>query len=210
MSLVRPALRLSALLLGLYLIALSGYFLMRPTVMTWGATAAEVQMALPGDEFIPPESVVSTRAITINAPAETVWAWVAGLGQERGGFYTYTFLENLFGTRMVNAEDHPLGEPVKVGARFSYYGDGPEKTYGIIDLVEPGKVLSIHGWTYFLQPIDARTTRLIIRYPFQPGQTLIGNIIYYTMFEQAHFIMESGVMLGLKQRAERSIAVSQN
>jgi hypothetical protein len=203
---LRFTLRLCAALLGLYLAALLGYFAMRPLVMSWGATPQEVTMPLPGDENITPDEVVSTRAITIQAPVENVWAWIAGLGQERGGFYTYTFLENLFGTRMVNADDHPSGEPVRVGARFSYYGDGPEGTYGIIDRVEPGRVLSIHGWTFYIQAIDPHSTRLIVRYPFQTGETLMGKVFYYAMFEQAHFIMESGMMLGLKQRAERSAA----
>jgi hypothetical protein len=53
------------------------------------------------------------------------------------------------------------------------------------------------GWSFFLQPIDAQTTRLLVRYPAQDHP-----IYYYSLLEPAHFIMESGMMLGIKQRAE--------
>jgi hypothetical protein len=46
-----------------------------------GATDQEVAMALPGDSAMPADAAVSTRAITIHAPAATVWAWLAQTGQ---------------------------------------------------------------------------------------------------------------------------------
>lgn len=67
--------------------------------------------------------------------------------------------------------------------------------------------MDVKGWCYLLQPIDAHTTRLIVRYPFQPGDTWMGQLIYYGMFEQAHFIMESGMLLGIKQRAELGVEI---
>ena len=60
--------------------------------------------ALPGDELAPDAALVSTRAVTINAPPEAVWPWVAQLGQGRGGFYSYTWIENLIGCAIVNAD----------------------------------------------------------------------------------------------------------
>jgi hypothetical protein len=38
-----------------------------------------------------------THAITIDAPPEAVWPWIAQLGDERGGFYSFTFFENQVG-----------------------------------------------------------------------------------------------------------------
>ena len=66
-------------------------------MLHWGATRAEVDGVLPGDEVLPAADLVSTRAITIDARPEDVWAWVAQLGQGRGGFYSYDCLENLIG-----------------------------------------------------------------------------------------------------------------
>ena len=53
----------------------------------WGATKEDKQRTLPGDERVPDPMVLTTLAITINAPASEVWPWVAQLGQERGGMY---------------------------------------------------------------------------------------------------------------------------
>lgn len=204
MLLLKPALKISAILLLIFFTAEAAYALLaRPWVMRWGATDAEIAMALPGDQHIPPGAEVSTRAVTINAPAEKVWPWVAQLGQERGGFYSYTFFENTFGAQMVNAETLlPPDQMIQVGSRFSYLGGGPEGTYGTVTEVEEQKVMSVSGWTFYLEPIDTRTTRLIVRYPFDHGETLVGKIFYHAMFEQAHFIMESGMIMGIKRNAE--------
>lgn len=205
----RFTLRLCLALLGLYLAALAGYFAVRPQIMSWGATPAETRRPMAGDEYIPSGAVVSTRGLTIHAPIEIVWEWMAGLGQERGGFYSYTFLENLFGARMVNAAERPMGEPIRLGSRFSYYGEGPQGTYGTVDAFRPGQTFSVHGWTFYLDALDAGTTRLVVRYPFVTGDSLVGKIGYYLMFEQAHYVMESGMMLGLKSRAEQTAERSQ-
>lgn len=54
------------------------------------------------------------------------------------------------------------------------------------------------GWIFYLRPIDERTTCLIGRYPMHADA--IGT---FAISEPAHFVMESGMMLGLKQRAEK-------
>jgi hypothetical protein len=49
-----------------------------------------------------------TRAITIRAPASAVWRWVVQIGQDRAGFYSNTWLENLTGADIHNADAiHP-------------------------------------------------------------------------------------------------------
>ena len=47
--------------------------LLRRPILTWGATGEEATCALPGDELLEPANGVSTRAITIDAPASAVW-----------------------------------------------------------------------------------------------------------------------------------------
>ena len=37
--------------------------------------------------------LTATRAVTVCAPAGQVWPWIAQLGQGRGGFYSYDWLE---------------------------------------------------------------------------------------------------------------------
>lgn len=105
MALLKPLTKIIVVLLLIFLLAELAYAtLLRPWVLRWGASDAEVQMTFPGDIYIDSSSVTSTRAITIQAPVSQVWPWVLQLGQERGGFYSYTFFENLFGANMVNAD----------------------------------------------------------------------------------------------------------
>ena len=55
----------------------------------WGATDAEVAAAMPGDELVPGAYVFCTRAITIDAPPETVWPWLVQVGFGQAGFYSF-------------------------------------------------------------------------------------------------------------------------
>jgi hypothetical protein len=56
----------------------------------------------------------------------------------------------------------------------------------------------------FLQKIDTANTKLIIRYPsMEVRQSNFAKMYYYTLFEPLHFIMESGMMMGIKQKAEK-------
>ena len=64
----------------------------------WGATREEIDGQMSGDELLRegPEGAVScvfTRAISIAAPPEMVWPWVAQLGRG-AGFYSYDRLDN--------------------------------------------------------------------------------------------------------------------
>ena len=69
--------------------------LVRSRCLRWGATGQESGGPLPGDDLIADPDLTATRAITVRAPASRVWPWIAQLGQGRGGFYSYDFLENL-------------------------------------------------------------------------------------------------------------------
>ena len=55
-----------------------------------GATDKEVHASLPGDDVIPHPMIETTHAITIQAPAATIWKWLiqAGYcGSGRAGWY---------------------------------------------------------------------------------------------------------------------------
>ena len=62
-----------ALLIGANLIL---WPLLRRWRLRWGATEAEVQKTLPGDELVPQPKWSYTQAITIHATAEQVWPWL--------------------------------------------------------------------------------------------------------------------------------------
>jgi hypothetical protein len=86
----------------LFGVLVSSYiFFVRPWEMRWGATDEELAMALPGDSAVcgasgpscPSGEVasVSTRAVTIHAPAATVWSWLIETGVGRGGWFSFPF-----------------------------------------------------------------------------------------------------------------------
>jgi hypothetical protein len=68
--------------------------LLRPWYLRWGATDDELRKTWPGDELVEHPGHC-TRAITIHASATSIWPWILQIGQDRGGFYSYTWLENL-------------------------------------------------------------------------------------------------------------------
>ena len=78
--------------------------LARAGQLRWGTIDAEFDEPLPGDDLIPSPNLVATRAITVRASAEHVWPWLVQLGQGRGGFYSYDFLENLVGCDIHSAD----------------------------------------------------------------------------------------------------------
>jgi hypothetical protein len=182
-------------------IAVSYGMLIRPWHMRWGATDEEISMALPGDSYIPPETVVSTRAITIHARPDAVWPWLVQLGQGRGAFYSYDWLENLFAADMHNANQIvPEWQQIQVGDHISLQRNGP---FMVIAQLEDERALVVEGgWAWYLEPVDENTTRLIVRYASFKVNDLFSRLFYYPIFEPAHFVMEQGMMLGIKARAE--------
>jgi hypothetical protein len=76
----------------------------RPRMLNWGATPAEVARSLPGDDLLPDAGAESTMAITVDASPDATWLWLCQLGQEQGGFYSYEWAENLVGLDIHNAD----------------------------------------------------------------------------------------------------------
>jgi hypothetical protein len=82
----------------------------------WGATAAEVALAMPGDELVAHPVLGYTRAITISAPMDRVWRWLVQMGQGRGGLYSFDGLENLVGCDIHSADRmRPTAQQLAVG-----------------------------------------------------------------------------------------------
>jgi len=147
----------------------------------------------------------ATHAITINAPAADVWPWLVQLGQHRGGFYSYSWLENLVGCDMHNADRIvPEWQELKVGDEVWLHPKAPPLR---VLAIEPGRAIVLEKcWSFVLHPIDENRTRLIIRGrgEFNPDfkNGLLNFLLWRGIFEPAHFIMERKMLLGIKQRAE--------
>jgi hypothetical protein len=179
------------------------YTVARRPILTWGATGEEAASRLPGDELLEGADGVSTRAITIDAPAASVWPWLAQMGPSpRGGAYTYDWIENLLGLHMHSAES--------VLARFQHPEVGDTIALGgnemRLALVEPRRVLAWRSadgnwvWTFVLEEHDG-TTRLISRNRFRLP-TLAARVGMLPM-EPGSLVMERKMLRGIRERAER-------
>jgi hypothetical protein len=198
-----------ALLVGvsapLVLLAAAGYLgLARSWMRAWGATTQEQRAVLPGDDIVTSPSYQATNAITIHAPAERVWPWVAQLGQGRGGFYSHEWLENLFGSDIHSADrilvEHQnprVGDAIWL-ARGAYGNSGPHQT---VRVVEAGRALVLgtpfgddsYTWAFVVEPRDADTTRLYVR---------VRSTWSYGVLEPFDSVMEREMLRGIAARAE--------
>ena len=186
---------------------------LRPWLTTWGATAREVDRHFPEDDLIEPSALRATRAITIDAPAREVWRWLVQIGEDRAGFYSYSWLEQLALADMHNADEihedwqeRRRGDTVWLGQRWGELGrqvaatSDPERAFVMVspsdfDAIERGGRAS-GSWAFFLDPIDDEHTRLVVRSS--------GGAIGHAWFDIIHFVMEQKMMRGLKTRAERA------
>jgi hypothetical protein len=183
--------------------AVAAYALkVRPWLLGWGATAEERRRPLPGDDLVPDPGVQTTRAITIEAPADEVWPWLAQIGQDRGGFYSYEWLENLAGCRMRNAERiHPEWQDREVGETVLLHPAGGLR----VTRFEPPRVFALENWgCWVVEPDDGGRTRLLVRGRTSRTPALLAYSVL--LLEIPHFIMERKMLLGIKARAERARA----
>jgi hypothetical protein len=192
-----PALLLLAAAWGLFLLVLHPWF------MNWGSTPEERAVPLPGDTA--PPSTYFTRAITIDAPPGAVWPWLMQIGQDRAGFYSNDWLENLFGGDIHNAGVlRPEWQARSVGDRIPMAGEevrraGGDYTLLTVRLLEPGRVYADVPGRFVLEPTAAGGTRLLLREPLAiPERAGLTWLVWDPM----HFVMERRMLEGIKERAE--------
>ncbi len=190
-----------------------------PWQRAWGATDEELAMALPGDELTPPPVEQITRAITIAAWPEAVWPWLVQMGADRGGFYSYAWMENLFGLRIRNADRiHEEWQQLAVGDPL--WGDRRLRGGWVVEQLEPNVALVLKTadpktgrvairdegigvefqWTFALRPASLGGTRLLIRERIAYGRRLTRWLM--TPVFLVSFVMTRKMLAGIRVRAE--------
>ena len=174
--------------------------------LSFGATPEEVAAAMPGDELLAGAELVSTRAVTIDAPPGAVWPWLVQMGSNRGGAYTYDWIENLFGLEMHSAERIlPQFQQLAVGDVLPLGADGPGMRVEICDRPRTLAFRSADGtwvWIFGLYP-HRGGTRLVSRNRIavpkaSPGRRLVSRMV----LEPGSLIMERKMLNGIRDRAE--------
>jgi hypothetical protein len=200
---------------GIGALAAAYILAVRPWHLRWGATDEELTETLPGDDVKPDAGIQVTHAITIDAPPETVWKWLVQIGQERGGFYSYDWLENLFGLQIRNADEIKtewqnlkVGDFVR-GAHKGWLGGKFDDTAGwFVVRMEENRYLILRdevergSWSFILKPSGENKTRFIIRGRGDRADSFSKKLFHYGFMEPAHFIMERKMLLTLKELAE--------
>ena len=192
-GIVRAAIAVGDVMLAGYVLAL------RPWMRGWGATKEEKWKGLPGDDLVLNPWTSSTRAITVDAPVAEVWPWIAQMGQDRGGFYSYEWIENLAGCKMRNADRiHPEWQVRNPGDVVRLHpATGCEVT-----VFDPKHAMVLKGWGAFVvERAGARSTRVILRTRTAGLAAALYDVL---VIELPRFLMERRMLKGIKQRAERA------
>ena len=208
-----------AMAAALVLVAAANQRFLRPWQQHWGATGDEVTGRLPGDDLVAEPAIQTTRAITVAAAPHDVWPWVIQLGADRGGFYSYDWLENLFGLHVHSAnrvvdewQERSLGDLV--------YADANGRGWWYVMVVRPddalvlkvgdpalGRPVERHEgigweflWTFAVREGAGGTTRLLVRERVGFGSRLAKTLM--APVGVVSFVMTRKMLLGIKSRVE--------
>jgi hypothetical protein len=197
---------------GVSAIGIAAAAFARARQLRWGASAQECGASLPGDDLIVSPDLTATRAITVGASASQVWPWIAQLGQGRGGFYSYDFLENLAGCDIHSADrvvpgwqDITIGDKVKLAPAVGLD----------VAALEEGRSLVLRGgvpigdasppydftWAWVLRDEPDGTSRLLVRERYAYTRPWARFIV--EPVEAVSFVMTQKMLRGIRDRAEQ-------
>lgn len=204
---MKKFLKVIGVLVGLVILTSILIALLTPWMDRWGATDEEIAAAFPGDELVPKPAGFINRAITINVAPEYIYPWIVQLDANKGGWYSYTWIENLINCPMDNADHiHPEWQNLKVGDEVHMCPNEPAPPPYIVAQIHPNQAIVMghregEEWVdlyqFVIVPQADGTSRLILR----TRTMMVGGI--WTIIHPGAFIMERGLLYGIKERAER-------
>ena len=197
----------------IFILAVVYWFPIRQWMSRWGATPSDRMRVMAGDSLLVDPTYSGTMAVSVDAPPEDIWPWLVQIGYQRGGLYSYDWLDRLFGyldrpsaTRILpEFQDLAVGDEIPLGR-------GPSWPVAI---VEPRRALVLDMrnmggfdwvWQFGLYKIDEKRTRLVSRSRVRTS-TVWARLLTYSI-EPAGFLMTRRMLLGLKQRSEGLRAAS--
>lgn len=186
--------------------------------LRWGTVGTEARDPLQGDGFVPAPKWSYTLGVSVDAPPEAVWPWIAQIGQGRGGFYTYQGLENLAGCRITNATEilpdhqHPAaGDPIHLH---------PTAPPLRIEVVDPPNALVLVGspadlgaeegwgmstWQFVVKPGPGGGSRFLTRGRYDYSADWKSRLAFGRFpIEAISFVMSRRMMFEIKRLAERN------
>src|SRR5690242_8824939 len=197
---------LSTVLVVLTLAALY-WFPIRRWMNRWGAASSDLARVIAGDGLLSAWTYSGTMVVIINAPPEHVWPWLVQMGYQRGGLYSYDWLDRLFGFLDRPSATRILPEYQQLAAGDAIpLGRGPSWPVAVVErrraLVLDMRNLSDIDWVwqFGLYAIDGHRTQLVSRSQVC-ARSVLARLLTLAI-EPAGFVMTRRMLLGLKQRAE--------
>jgi hypothetical protein len=196
-------------LAALVAVLVAGFSWLRPRLQVWGSTGEERGRAMPGDEIAAPPLLASwTHGLTVRAAPEAVWPWIVQMGDVRGGFYSYTFLENF----IARADLYHNADRILPELQNPAPGTGMIEEFLQMREIAPNSHLLAAfelpevrmSWVWALHPAGPEATRLVVRLRIRaqldaPGLLLRAGSFFVNF---GGFVMERKMMQGIKDRAE--------
>ena len=184
----------TALLAGWYL------WLIKPWHMRWGATDAELERTMPGDDLILGAGS-ATRAISIAAPPEAIWPWLVQLGYGKAGWYSYDWIDNDFkeSARRVLPEFQSLavGDKILMMPTMGFEVRSIVEHEAIVSVLEDGST----SWCLALYPEGDQKTRLVSRWRPKFEKTP-ATFLLTVLSEPGTFIMEQKMLRTIRDRVQ--------
>jgi hypothetical protein len=194
-------------LLVILTLAVLYWFPIRRWMSRWGATPSDLSRVMAGDSLLVDPTYSGTMAVSVDALPEDIWPWLVQIGYQRGGLYSYDWLDRLFGyldrpsaTRILPEFQHlAVGDEIPLGR-------GPSWPVAV---VEPRRALVLDMrnmggfdwvWQFGLYTIDGKRTRLVSRSRVST-RTVWARLFTYAI-EPAGFLMTRRMLIGIKERAE--------
>ena len=189
------------------------WFRIRRWMNQWGANPSDLARVMAGDSLLSDWTYSGTTAVIVNARPEHIWPWLVQIGYQRGGLYSYDWLDRLFGylDRPSASRILPEFQHLAVGDHIPL-GRGPSWPVAV---VEPNRALVLDMrnmggldwvWQFGLYPVDETRTRLVSRSRVR-ARAVWARLLTHAI-EPPGFLMTRRMLLGVKQRAEALRAAS--
>ncbi|MEV6392438.1 hypothetical protein [Nocardia xishanensis] len=211
----------SCLTVGAYAIVV------RPRLVRWGATDEEVADPYPGADIVPNGGRAATMAVTIEAPTAQVWPWLAQMGHNRAGWYSWDHLDN--GGRPSADRVHPEWQEIQLGDWLTAWSPGGPVDAWEVAALERGHFLGLHGrsdlrgrafdlagprprayteglWGFLLVELPGDRTRLVVSGYQTARPRWLRAVGDFFVYPPVHWVMQTRQFANIKRLAERDWA----
>ncbi len=226
---VLSAVKWSGIVVGVLIVVLVAGFVLVPLATRrwtdrWGATPEEVAAVLPGDDLFLAKREVSTKAITIDAPPDVVYALIQQMGQHRAGWYGWDwfydltrssgFVDGAYSRRIVpELQGVVVGDRIQINDMVAYevVQAEPGATFvlaaGSLTHEELASGVLPDTWSentmaWVLRPVADGGTRLLLRMRGDGSERGFARWLWNRPLNFGGALFSHKTMVGLKRTAE--------